>query len=143
MVTSSKDQKPSVVDEKKALERAIARLDLCERKMALTKRWSTQIGREEILFKAGLAPLSTIVERDLPHAVVLLKRMLEHLESYVRMEAPDLVTLLGVDRARELVAEMRRTGDQPAAGEAESAAAPGADAGAETDADAGDRREEQ
>lgn len=138
MVTSSKDQKPSVVDEKKALERAIARLDLCEKKMAITKRWSTQIGREEILFKAGLAPLSTCVERDLPQAVALLAKMLQHLESYVRLEAPDLVSLLGVEKARELVAEMRRTGDPAAAGDAEASARDDALAERVADGSAGD-----
>lgn len=110
MVTSSKDQKPSVVDEKKALERAKARLDLCERKMALTKRWAIQISREEILFKAGMAPLTSFVERDLPHAVTLLARMLQHLEAYMRVEAPDLVSLLGDRQSQEMISEMRRQG---------------------------------
>lgn len=120
MITSSKDQKPSVVDEKKALERAQARFALCEQKMAATKRWSIQIAREEILFKAGLAPLSAFVERDLPHAVALLAKMIQHLEAYMRLEAPDLVALLGEKRTQELVADMRRRGEEPAASTSES-----------------------
>ena len=110
MITSSKDQKPSVVDEKKDLERAIARLHFCEQKMAATKRWAIQLSREEILFKAGMAPLAVVVERELPHAVIILKRMIEHIEAYMRLEAPDLSKLLG-ERSPELIADMRRRGD--------------------------------
>lgn len=111
MVTSSKDQKPSVVDEKKMLERAQARLALCEQKRAAVKRWAILITREEILFKAGLSPLAAMVERELPYAVTLLTRMLEHLDAYTKLQAPDLSTLYegGAD---ETVADMRRRGDE-------------------------------
>jgi len=111
MVTSSKDQKPSVVDEKKALERAQQRLALCEQKRAAVKKWAVQITREEILYKAGLAPLSAMVERELPHAMTLLTRMLEHLEAYTRIQAPDLSKLYE-GKGDELVADMRRRGDE-------------------------------
>ncbi len=110
MVTSSKDQKPSVVDEKKALERAQARLGLCEQKRAAVRKWAIQITREEILFKAGLSPLSAMVERELPHAVMLLTRMLEHLDAYTRLQAPDLSRLYE-GGAEEVVEDMRRRGD--------------------------------
>lgn len=123
MVTSSKDQKPSVVDEKKLLERAQARFATCEQKMAATKKWSIMLSREEILFKAGMAPLATVVERDLPHAVIILKRMMEHLEAYVRLQAPDLSKLLG-DRSAELVADMRRKGEEDADAHASGGDAP-------------------
>jgi len=111
MITSSKDQKPSVVDEKKDLERAQARLAMCEQKMAATKRWAIQITREEILFKAGMAPLTTVVERELPHSAIMLKKMIEHLEAYMRLAAPDLSKLLG-ERAPDLIADMRRRGNK-------------------------------
>jgi len=125
MITSSKDQKPSVVDEKKALERAKSRLAHCEQKMAATKRWAIQLSREEILFKAGMAPLSGFVERDLPHAVTLLARMIQHLEAYTKLQAPDLKSLLG-DRSQEMLAEMRRRGEERAAEESASTSpAPG------------------
>jgi len=129
MVTSSKDQKPSVVDEKKALERAHARLALCEQKRAAVKKWSIQITREEILFKAGLAPLSALVDRELPHAVTLLARMLEHLDAYMKLKVPDLSKLYdgGADAA---VADMRRRGDSIRAMLGTAAAG---DAGAERD----------
>lgn len=111
MVTSSKDQKPSVVDEKKALERAQRRLALCEERRAAVKKWAVQITREEILFKAGLAPLSAMVDRELPHALALLTRMLEHLDAYTSLQAPDLSGIHG-GKTEELVADMRRRGDE-------------------------------
>lgn len=110
MVTSSKDQKPSVVDEKKALERAQARLALCEQKRAAVKKWSIQITREEILFKAGMSPLAAMVDREIPHAITLLTRMLEHLDAYTRLAVPDLTTLYE-GKVDDVVADMRRRGD--------------------------------
>lgn len=134
MVTSSKDQKPSVVDEKKALERAQARLGLCEQKLAATKRWAIELPREEILFKSGMAPLGAMVERDLPHALSILAQMIQHLDAYLRLEAPDLARDFAPG-ADSMAAEMRRTGD--AAKVAETAAADGAaEAAANDPADA-------
>jgi hypothetical protein len=123
MITSSKDQKPSIVDEKKALERAQARLAVCEQKRAATRRWTIQINREEILFRAGLAPLSAACERDLPHAILLLKKMIEHLEAYMRLEIPSLSEALGAKAADEFMADMRRHGEDAARDEAEAKAA--------------------
>ena len=109
---SAKDSRPSVVDEKKALQRAERRLEEAQNRMNATKRWIRMLEREQSLYKGNVAGFSAMIERDLPHAVGLLKKMSENLEQYVAMSPPDLSRLLEVQTdATEGAAHMRRTGD--------------------------------
>jgi hypothetical protein len=109
-VTSSKDSKPSVVDEKKALERAKAMLEDAERRGQRSHSWASALPRDQSLYKGGVAALATIVDRDLPAAIQALERMSIALERYGRDQAPDLEKLLDQPAATD-AASMRRAGD--------------------------------
>lgn len=110
---TAKDSRPSVVDEKRALQRAIRRLEEAENRMRSTKRWIRMLEREMALYKGNVSGFSTAVERDLPHAVGLLKKMSENLEQYVSMSPPDLSRLLETKTdATDGAADMRRKGGE-------------------------------
>ena len=111
MQTTSKDSRPSVVDEKKALQRAERRLEDARLKLKATKKWIRLLEREQALYKGNVSGFASAVERDLPHAVGLLKKMSENLEQYVSMAPPDLSRLLEVKSdATEGASHMRRMG---------------------------------
>ena len=108
-VTSSKDSKPSVVDEKKALARAKAMLDDAGERARRSRAWAIEMPREQAIFKRGISPLASMVDRDLPAAIHALGRMIEALEGYHRGPLPDLKTLLGREgQGSERAAGMRR-----------------------------------
>ncbi|MGA1401143.1 MAG: hypothetical protein ACO38P_12240, partial [Phycisphaerales bacterium] len=53
LTVSSKDRPPSAVDEKKALQRAQARLEEAEQKIRRIKHWSVHLGQEAARYKAA------------------------------------------------------------------------------------------
>ena len=111
--TSSKDSRPSVVDEKRALRRAELRFEEAQKRMKATKRWVRALERELALYKGNVSSFSAAIDRELPHAVALLKKMTENLEKYLALSPPDLLRLLDVKSktSDEQVAKMRRTGE--------------------------------
>ena len=111
---SPNDQRASVVDEKKALQRAIAELEQAQTALKAAKRWAIELERQYTVYKGAVQALSAAVERDLPNAILRLGRMARALDDYLRMPSPDLADLL--DRSRQSMAttSMRRTGDDAA-----------------------------
>lgn len=108
-VTSSKDSKPSVVDEKKALARAKAMLDDAGERARRSRAWSVEMPREQAIFKRGISPLAAMIDRDLPAAIHALGRMIEALQAYHRGPLPDLKALLDRESgAAERAPGMRR-----------------------------------
>lgn len=93
-ITSTKESKPSVVDEKKALARARAIAEDAEVRGQRSRAWSNGLPREQAIFKRGISHLAVMVERDLPEAVRVLGRMIEALEGYRQGPLPDLRTVM-------------------------------------------------
>lgn len=109
---SAKDSRPSVIDEKRALRRAQERYEEAQKRMAATKRWVRSLERELALYKGNVSSFSGAVERDLPHAAALLKKMTEDLEKYLALSPPDLKQLLDTkSKTTEPIADMRRSGE--------------------------------
>jgi len=106
-IKATPEARPSVVDERKALERAQRRLEFCEEKLRNTKRWSTELPRQAVVFKGALTGMHVMLDRDVPRINAMLKRMTEHLEEYLRGgEEPErLLEILGT------AACMRRAGE--------------------------------
>ena len=106
-IKATADARPSVVDEKKALDRAMKRLEYAETKLRNTKRWSTELPRQSVIFKGALSGMHTVLDRDVPRVNAMLKRMTEHLEAYLRGgdESDRLLEILGTS------SNMRRGGD--------------------------------
>lgn len=94
MVVSAKDSKPSIVDEKKALERAIARVEDTRKRLGAVKRWNIEFQREFLLYKGACAGMQGAVDHDLPLAIATVMRMAQALERYVAERAPDLSRLM-------------------------------------------------
>jgi len=116
-VTSSKDSKPSVVDEKKALERAKAKLVDAEQRGQRSRAWASSLPRDQALYKGGVALLATAAERDLPMAIKALERMSQALERYHQDQAPDLFKLLEPTEVPIDASSMRRATDASASTE--------------------------
>ena len=115
MQSTSKDGRASVVDEKRALRRAEERLDEAQRRMQLSKRWIRTLERELALYKGNVSGFSAAVERDLPNAASLLKKMTENLEKYLALSPPDLSRLLAPESSpKEDVSTMKRHGSDSA-----------------------------
>jgi hypothetical protein len=108
---SANDQKASVVDEKKALQRAMAELEDAEKRLKAAKRWSIEMERQYALYKGAVQPLSAAVERDLPAAVARINRMIRALDEYLRTPSPALRELLDASREAIATPSMRRTGE--------------------------------
>lgn len=119
---SAKDSRPSVVDEKRALRRAIERLEEAQRRQQATKRWIRTLQRELALYKGNVSSLSATLDRDLPHAVGLLKKMTENLEQYLALSPPDLHRLLDVksDETADATSTRRTGNDRPTEMESDS-----------------------
>lgn len=117
-IKATADARPSVVDEKKALDRAMKRLEYAETKLRNTKRWSTELPRQSVIFKGALSGMHTVLDRDVPRVNAMLKRMTEHLEAYLRGgdESDRLLEILGTS------SNMRRGGDVDETGAADESA---------------------
>jgi hypothetical protein len=109
-IKATPEARPSVVDERKALDRAKRDLEYCEEKLRSTKRWTTELPRQMVVFKGALSGMHVMLERDVPRINAMLKRMTEHLEEYLRggEESEQLLEILGT------AAGMRRAGDDEA-----------------------------
>lgn len=112
-VTSSKESRPSVVDEKKALARAKAALEDAERRLQRSRAWAAALPRDQALYKGGVAALATMIDREMPRAIVALERMTAALEAYRRGPAPDLRGLLDLPSGEASGTSMRRGGETP------------------------------
>jgi len=98
-IKSTPDARPSVVSERKALEKAKRRVALCEEKLRFVHRGRSELPRQAIVFKAALSPMATLLDRDGPRILAMLHRMTEHLEEYLRSspeETERLLDILGV-----------------------------------------------
>jgi hypothetical protein len=82
-------------------------LEHAENKLRNTKRWSTELPRQSVIFKGALSGMHTVLDRDVPRVNAMLKRMTEHLEAYLRGgdESDRLLEILGTS------SNMRRGGE--------------------------------
>ena len=114
MQGSEKDGRPSVVDEKVELARSLKHLKSAEERLQHTKRWRNRLEREYALYKGQIQSLSGMAERNVPMAVALLGKILEHLEAYTRGKSgsdAELTRLLEQDETRSM---SRGSGDDVA-----------------------------
>lgn len=80
-------QQRSCYDEKKAFQKAKARLQLTRDKVKVTKKWVILVQREADKFKMRIAQLSYLADTDLPRAIALLDRLANRLDRYVGKSA--------------------------------------------------------
>ena len=123
MQTMGTGQRPSIIDEKKAVARAKVRTEEARERLERTRRWLATLERDVSMFKGAMSPLATLVDRDLPDAILRLRNMALALEAYLATPSVSLGEQL--ERARSRIASMRRAGEVQTA-EEEAAATMGA-----------------
>ncbi len=79
----------SAVEERKALNRAVQRLEEAVRKQADTKHWLRQLEKEQMQYKGMAQALNGQITRLEDKALHDLDRMAEALEDYVSMAVPN------------------------------------------------------
>lgn len=104
----------SVVDERKAWERAKARLAQAQQRAEAVRRWRPRWERDAMIYKGSCQALSEVINRDIPLACARLDKMLASLEAYSRM-APPTAEGGGVEVAGELTGTDVATAPPPAA----------------------------
>ena len=102
-------RRPSVIDEKKAVERAKRRCEESRERLERTLRWLAMLERDVSLFKSAMSPIASLVDRDMPDAILRLRNMALALEAYLATPSVSLGEQL--ERARTRVATMRRAGE--------------------------------
>lgn len=78
---------PSVIDEKKAVQRAQAELEHAERCLRSLRKWAVEYQRVLGQFRVGLNPLSNYVESTIPTAVAQINRMACAVDAYLATQA--------------------------------------------------------
>lgn len=107
--TMGDGRRPSVIDEKKAVERAKRRCEEARERLERTRRWLAMLERDVSLFKSAMSPIASLVDRDMPDAILRLRNMALALEAYLATPSVSLGEQL--ERARTRVATMRRAGE--------------------------------
>jgi hypothetical protein len=79
----------SCIDERKALQRAEARLEFARKKLTSVHRWLPQLDKAHAEYRARTQGLNTALSMDLPNAWARLDKMSESLEAYVALTPPD------------------------------------------------------
>ncbi len=79
----------SCIDERKALQRAEARLEFARKKLASVHRWLPMLDKAHSEYRARTQGLNTALSVDLPNAWARLDKMSESLEAYVALTPPD------------------------------------------------------
>jgi hypothetical protein len=115
MQTMGTGKRPSVIDEKKAVERAKRRAEDARERLEKTRRWLATLDRDVSLFKGAMSPIATMIDRDLPDAILRLRNMALALEAY--LATPNVTLGEQLERARTKVASMRRGGEMQSAEE--------------------------
>ena len=75
-------QHKSCLDERKAVERAVARTRLCEEKIRQVKHWRNVMRHKSEEFTGKLARMQDYLDNDLPRAQAAIERVILALEKY-------------------------------------------------------------
>ena len=85
---SMENYTPSCVDERKALQRAQERLKHAEQKAENVRRWTRAMQHELNEYSGRIVQFNAALEGDIPKALNVLSRILDHLDRYVHTSAP-------------------------------------------------------
>jgi hypothetical protein len=80
------DSRGACIEEKRALERAKRRHQLCRDKLEIVRRWSRDVERAVLEYKAEVGELRQWLETDAARSVGLLDRISRTLQEYVAAE---------------------------------------------------------
>lgn len=80
---------PTALQQRKAWDRAKVRLEEAYGKQKVVRSWLTQWEREGALYKGQMSALTEAITHDLPKATARLNRMVELLDQYAALRAPE------------------------------------------------------
>jgi len=100
------DDKRSCYDEKKALEKAKARLRTAQEKVRIVKHWRMKVKHESEEFETQMAKLNNMLDTEMPRAVAALQRMTKALDQYTQQGAlaqnsPEATSVPGLTQQKE------------------------------------------
>lgn len=73
------------IEEKKALERAKARMEYVRQKQEVVRKWMVQAGREANEYRSRTSTFQRAIENDLPVMIAQVGRMIEAIEAYAEL----------------------------------------------------------
>jgi hypothetical protein len=82
------DYSPPMTEQKELLRRAEASLQDAEKRAALVKKWEPALQQAVLEYRGSTRRISSIATGDVPRALVLLEKMIEALEAYLRVAPP-------------------------------------------------------
>lgn len=77
------------IEEKVAFQRAKQRLEFCQNKMEVVRRWTIEAGRQVDEYRGRSGPLQRLLEDELPNTLAKLSRMIEAIEVYASIQSLD------------------------------------------------------
>lgn len=83
------DFRPSLIEEKQALQAAKRRLEYCRQKVQLVKAAAIKVRHEADEFQGRLSQVDRLLETDLPNMIAMLERMVSSLEAYAEVSTKD------------------------------------------------------
>ncbi len=83
------DFRPSLIEEKQALQAAKRRLEYCRQKVQLVKAAAFKVRHEADEFQGRLSQVDRLLETDLPNMIAMLERMVSSLEAYAEVSTKD------------------------------------------------------
>jgi len=119
------DNQPSCAEEKKALEKARAKLANAERKAEAVRRWTPVVLQQFRETCVRLVHFREVIDVDCPKAIARVERMLRSLEAYGQVSSPRPESSANAD-GTAAAAVTRQADDAPTASAA--GPAPNADA---------------
>ncbi len=76
------DERPACYEQKKAVEKAVRRLHLCESKVRDVRKWKIKLRQEIKETESGLGSIANFLDADIPRALASLERQLLALRQY-------------------------------------------------------------
>ncbi len=77
------------IEEKIAFQRAKHRLEFCQHKMEVVRRWNVEAGRQVDEYRGRAGPLQRFLEDELPKIQARLSRMIDAIEAYASIQSSD------------------------------------------------------
>lgn len=117
------DNQPSCIEEKKALEKAKARLAFAEQKQEAVRRWTPVVQQQFRETGVRMVHFRDIIDVQIPKAVARMERMLKSLDAYKSVSGPAARGATGGDAAATSVVRQEPSESGAATGAADGPSA--------------------
>jgi predicted nucleic acid-binding Zn-ribbon protein len=84
-----RDMQASAVIERKRVAKAKQNLDDAERRIQRVRYWATVLERERMIAQGQCQQIERTLENEIPRLYARIERMLDELEQYVKLAAPE------------------------------------------------------